>query len=103
MQGFIAGVLPYHWAQVVNIAGGDKGDALNRRIMAGSYPGIVKTKLDGVDQTDYLAGRSEKSAREVFFYYTGAQPSAVARRRRNSSQILSSGQFSILSFGSHWK
>jgi arylsulfatase A-like enzyme len=24
---------------LVNIAGGDKGDALNRRIMAGSYPG----------------------------------------------------------------
>ena len=39
---------------LVNIAGGDKGDALNKRIMAGSYPGIVKTKLDGVDQTEYL-------------------------------------------------
>ena len=61
----------------VNIAGGPKGDALNQQIMAGNYPGIVKTKLDGVDQTEYLAGRSEKSAREVFFYYTGAQPSAV--------------------------
>src|SRR6476660_445742 len=45
---------------LVNIAGGDKGDALNRRIMAGSYPGIVKTRLDGVDQTEYLSGRSEK-------------------------------------------
>ena len=44
---------------LVNIAGGDKGDGLNRRIMAGSYPGIVKTKLDGVDQTEYLSGRSE--------------------------------------------
>jgi arylsulfatase A-like enzyme len=62
---------------LVNIAGGDKGDALNRRIMAGSYPGIVKTKLDGFDQTEYLAGRSEKSAREVFFYYSGKDPSAV--------------------------
>ena len=39
---------------LVNIAGGDKGDALNKRIMAGTYPGIVKTKLDGVDQTEYL-------------------------------------------------
>ena len=39
---------------LVNIAGGDKGDALNKRIMAGSYPGIVKTKLDGFDQTEYL-------------------------------------------------
>ena len=62
---------------LVNIAGGDKGDALNRRIMAGSYPGIVKTKLDGVDQTEYLAGRSEKSARDTFFYYSGKDPSAV--------------------------
>ena len=62
---------------LVNIAGGDKGDALNRRIMAGSYPGIVKTKLDGVDQTEYLSGRSAKSARDTFFYYSSAHPSAV--------------------------
>ncbi len=62
---------------LVNIAGGDKGDALNKRIMAGSYPGIVKTKLDGVDQTEYLSGRSEKSARDTFFYYSSAHPSAV--------------------------
>ena len=62
---------------LVNIAGGDSGDALNRRIMAGSYPAIVKTKLDGVDQTEYLAGRSEKSARDTFFYYSSSHPSAV--------------------------
>ena len=62
---------------LVNIAGGDKGDALNKRIMAGAYPGIVKTKLDGVDQTEYLSGRSEKSARDTFFYYSSAHPSAV--------------------------
>ena len=62
---------------LVNIGGGDKGDALNRRIMAGSYPGIVKTKLDGVDQTEYLAGRADKSPRDTFFYYSGKDPSAV--------------------------
>ena len=62
---------------LVNIAGGPKGDALKKRIEAGSYPGIVKTTLDGVDQRDYLEGKTEKSAREVFFYYTGATPSAV--------------------------
>jgi arylsulfatase A-like enzyme len=61
----------------VDIAGGDKGDALNKRIMAGSYPGIVKTRLDGVDQTEYLSGRSEKSARDTFFYYSSSHPSAV--------------------------
>ena len=62
---------------LVNIAGGPKGNSLNEQIMAGKYPGIRKTKLDGFDQTDYLEGKAEKSAREVFFYYTGSQPSAV--------------------------
>jgi arylsulfatase len=62
---------------LVDIAGGAKGDELNKQIMAGKYPGIVKTKLDGVDQIAYLTGASPKSAREVFFYYTGPQPSAV--------------------------
>jgi arylsulfatase A-like enzyme len=62
---------------LVEIAGGPKGNALNEQIMAGKYPNIVKTKLDGINQVDYLTGRSEKSPREVFFYYTGAKPSAV--------------------------
>src|SRR6476620_7980528 len=62
---------------LVNIAGGDQGDALNKRIMAGTYPGIVKTKLDGVDQRDYLEGKTEKSARDTFVYYSGSHPSAV--------------------------
>jgi arylsulfatase A-like enzyme len=62
---------------LVNIAGGAKGDALKKRIEAGQYPGIVKTTLDGVDQTEYLTGRSEKSARDTFFYYSGKDPSAV--------------------------
>src|SRR5207249_89272 len=61
----------------VDIAGGPKGDALKKQIEVGQYPGIVKTTLDGVDQRDYLEGKTDKSAREVFFYYTGAQPSAV--------------------------
>src|SRR6266480_3864605 len=61
----------------VDIAGGPKGDALKKQIEAGSYSGIRKTTLDGVDQRDYLEGRSEKSARDTFFYYTGATPSAV--------------------------
>src|SRR5215216_1284134 len=62
---------------LVEIAGGPKGNALNEQIMAGTYPGIVKTKLDGTSQVEYLTGKSEKSAREVFYYYTGAKPSAV--------------------------
>jgi len=61
----------------VEIAGGAKGDALKQQLEAGQYPGIVKTTLDGVNQTEYLTGRSEKSARDFFFYYSGATPSAV--------------------------
>jgi len=61
----------------VDIAGGPKGDGLKKEIEAGKYPGIVKTTLDGIDQRDYLTGKSDKSARDVFFYYTGPKPSAV--------------------------
>jgi arylsulfatase A-like enzyme len=61
----------------VDIAGGAKGDALKKQIEAGQYPGIVKTTLDGFDQTDYLLGNSDKSARDVFYYYSGKDPSAV--------------------------
>ncbi len=61
---------------LVNIAGGPKGDGLKKQIEAGKYPGIVKTTLDGFDQRDYLEGKAD-SARDTFFYYTGAQPSAV--------------------------
>jgi arylsulfatase len=60
----------------VDIAGGPKGDGLKKQIEAGQYPGIVKTTLDGVDQRDYLEGNGP-SARDTFFYYTGANPSAV--------------------------
>jgi arylsulfatase A-like enzyme len=62
---------------LVEIGGGPKGKALNDQIMKGSYPGIVKTKLDGVNQLDYLTGKSANSARDVFFYYAGPRPSAV--------------------------
>jgi arylsulfatase len=62
---------------LVDIAGGPKGDALKKQIEAGQYPGFVKTTLDGFDQRDYLEGKSENSAREVFFYYSGSTPSAV--------------------------
>jgi arylsulfatase len=57
--------------------GGPTGDGLKKRIEAGQYPGIVKTTLDGFDQRDYLEGKSDKSARDHFFYFSGATPSAV--------------------------
>jgi len=61
----------------VEIAGGEKGNDLKKRIEKGKYKGIVKTTLDGVNQIDYLTGKSEKSARDYFFYYSGKDPSAV--------------------------
>jgi len=62
---------------LVDIAGGPKGDDLKKQIEAGKYPGIVKTTLDGVNQRAYLEGTSENSARDYFFYFSGATPSAV--------------------------
>jgi hypothetical protein len=61
----------------VDIAGGPKGNGLKEQIEAGQYPGIVKTTLDGFDQRPYLEGTSEKSARDFFYYFSGATPSAV--------------------------
>jgi len=61
---------------LVEIAGGPKGNELNEQIKAGKYPGILKTKLDGVNQLAYLEGKAP-SARDTFFYYAGSIPSAV--------------------------
>jgi arylsulfatase A-like enzyme len=62
---------------LVEAAGGAKGNTLNDQIMSGKYPGIVKTRLDGVNQLAYLTGQSDTSARNVFFYYANSTPSAV--------------------------
>src|SRR5215467_13045717 len=61
----------------VEIAGGPKGNDLKAQLEKGTYKGIVKTTLDGVNQIDYLTGKSDKSARDTFFYYAGPKPSAV--------------------------
>ena len=60
----------------VEIAGGPKGDELNKQIEAGKYKGIVKTKLAGVNQLDYLTGKSEKQSR-LLLLLPGRHPSAV--------------------------
>jgi arylsulfatase A-like enzyme len=61
----------------VEIAGGPKGEGLKKQLEQGAYPGIVKTTLDGVNEIDYLTGKSPKSTREVFYFFSGATPSAV--------------------------
>ncbi len=68
----------YDWMPTLTeLAGGPKGDELDKQIQAGKYPGFVKTKLAGVNQIDYLTGKTDKSARETFIYYSGATLSAV--------------------------
>ena len=61
----------------VEIAGGPKGNELKAQIEKGAYKGIKKTTIDGFNQIDYLTGKSDKSARDHFFYYSGTKPSAV--------------------------
>src|SRR5262245_9763750 len=62
---------------LVEIAGGPQRNDLKAQIEKGAYKGIVKTTLDGVNQIDYLTGKSDKYARTTFFYYSGPKPSAV--------------------------
>ncbi len=62
---------------LTEIAGGPTGEGLKKEIEAGKYPGFVKTTLDGVNQAEFLTGKSAHSARDYFFYYSGAQLAAV--------------------------
>jgi arylsulfatase len=78
---------------LVDIAGGPKGDGLKQQIEAGQYPGIVKTTLDGVNQRDYLEGKSDKSARDYFFYYSGRhRPRCATRTGRCTTPCRSPGR-----------
>ncbi|MFO1068197.1 MAG: hypothetical protein U1E14_06695 [Geminicoccaceae bacterium] len=61
---------------LVDAAGGPKANDLRAEIEKGAYPGITRTHLDGVNQIDFLTGKSAKSARDSF-YYSGTVPSAV--------------------------
>ena len=96
----------YDWLPTfVEIAGGAKGNDLNAQIMAGKYPGIVKTKLQGVNQLDYLTGKSDKSARDTFFYYGGPVPSAVRYKNWKiyfamASEAATGGLMGVHTF--HW-
>ncbi len=62
---------------LAELAGGPTGDGLKKQIEAGKYPGFVKTTLDGYNEAPFLTGQTEHSARDRFFYYSGAQLAAV--------------------------
>ena len=73
--------------------------------MAGRYPGIVKTKLEGVNQLAYLTGKSATSARDTFFYYAGPVPSAVRYKNWKiyfamASEAATGGLLGVTTF--HW-
>ena len=57
----------------VDIAGGPKGDELKKQIEKGAYKGIVKTTLDGVDQTDYLTGQVGKVESRLLLLLPGSR------------------------------
>jgi arylsulfatase A-like enzyme len=75
---------------LAEIAGGPTGEGLRGSIEKGNYPGFVKTTLDGVNQLAYLTGKSDRSARDFFFYFSGATPSAV--RYKNWKMYYSMSQ-----------
>ena len=56
----------YDWMPTL---GGDRrrtqGRRTDKQIQAGNYPKFVKTMLAGVNQIDYLTGKTDKSARET--------------------------------------
>jgi len=74
---------------LVEIAGGPKGDGLKQRIEAGQYPGIVKTTLDGINQIDYLSGKSDKSGTRILLVLL--QQNAVGSPLQELEDVLLDG------------
>ena len=62
---------------LVNIAGGAEGQCAERADHGRQLSGHRQDQARWRRPDRIPAGRSEKSARDTFFYYTGAQPSAV--------------------------
>jgi arylsulfatase len=75
---------------LVELAGGPAGNGLKTQLEGGKYSGILKTTLDGINQVAYLTGASQRSPREVFYYFSGATPSAV--RYKNWKMYYSMAQ-----------
>ena len=62
---------------LVDIAGGPKGDATEEPNRGRPISRNRQDDARRCDQSDFLEGKSEKSARDTFFYYSGKDPSAV--------------------------
>ena len=91
----------------VDIAGGPKGDDLNKQIMAGKYPGDRQDQAPGSQPARLYHGQSAKSARDTFFYYGGATPSAVRYKNWKiyfamASEAASGGLSGVEPFSGRW-
>ena len=75
---------------LVNIAGGDKGDALNRRIMAGSYPGHRQDQYY-TTWFEVVARRVSPSARKASRQSIRAVSMARGLRCESSRSALTRG------------
>ena len=82
----------------VEIAGGPKGDELNKQIMAGKYP--ASSRPSSMASTSSTTSKARaNSARDYFFYYTGSHP--VGRALQELEVLLHHGP-SAPTGGLHW-
>ena len=61
---------------LVDIAGGPKGNDLKKQIEEGQYPGSSRRRSTASTSAP-ISKASRKSRRAIFFYFSGATPSAV--------------------------
>ena len=67
-----------------------QGDGLKKQIEAGKYPGIVKTTLDGVDQRDYLEGKTRTISARLLLLLHG--PDAIGGALQELEVVLHDGR-----------
>ena len=69
----------------VDIAGGPKGDGLKKQIEAGSIPASSRPRSTASTSATTLKARRSKSARDIFFYYTGPNRRRCGTRTGSST------------------
>ena len=77
---------------LVDIAGGPKGDELKKQIEAGSIPASSRRRSTASTSATISKASRDKSARDVFFYYSGATPSAVRYKNWKMYYTMAAGR-----------
>ena len=82
-----------------------QGQCTQRADHGGQISRHRQDQAQGVNQLDYLTGKSEKSARDTFFYYGGPVPSAVRYKNWKiyfamASEAATGGLMGVHTF--HW-